>query len=72
MSKFIPPEAPHFAGEWERLVRSWKKAMIIIPGNRALTDESLTTTMCLVEQTLNARPITQASDDPNDLEAQNQ
>ena len=43
--------------------------MIAILGNRALTDESLTTTMCLVEQTLNARPTTPASDDPNDLEA---
>ena len=43
--------------------------MIAILGNRALTDESLTTTMCLVEQTLNARPITPASDDPNKLEA---
>ena len=29
----------------------------------------LTTTICLVEQTLNARPNTPASDDPEDLEA---
>ena len=29
----------------------------------------LTTTKCLVEQTLNARPLTPASDDPEDLEA---
>ena len=64
-----PPGAPHFGGVWERLVRSCKKAMICILGNRSLTDESLTTTMCLVEQTLNARPITPASDDPDDLEA---
>ena len=27
------------------------------------------TTMCLVEQTLNARPLTSVSDDPDDLEA---
>ena len=40
-----------------------------ILGNRTLTDESLTTTMCLEEQTLNARPITPANDDPADLEA---
>ena len=66
---FNPPGAPHFGGVWERLVRICKKAMIAILGNRALTDESLTTTMCLVEQILNARPITPASDDPNDLEA---
>ena len=43
--------------------------MMAILGNRSLTDESLTTTMCLVEQILNARPITPASDDPADLEA---
>ena len=63
--KFNPPGAPHFGGVWERLVRSCKKAM----GNRSLTDESLTTTMCLVKQTSIARPITPASDDPADLKA---
>ena len=67
--KFNPPGAPYFDGVWERLVRSCKKAMMAILGNRSMTDESLTTTMCLVERTLNARPITPASDDPLDLEA---
>ena len=43
--------------------------MVSIPGNRSLTDEVLSTTMCLVEQTLIARPITPASDDPEGLEA---
>ena len=43
--------------------------MTAILGNRSMTDESLTTTMCLGKQTLNARPITPASDDPSDLEA---
>ena len=43
--------------------------MMAILGNRSLTDESLPTLMCLIEQTLNARPITPASDDPADLEA---
>ena len=36
---------------------------------RSLTDDVLITTMCLVEQTLNARPLTSVSDDPDDLEA---
>ena len=67
--KFNPPGAPHFGGIWERLVRSCKKAMIAILGNRRLTLPVLTTTMCLVEQTLNARPLTPVSDDPEDLEA---
>ena len=37
---------------------------------RSLTDDVLTTTMCFLEQTLNARPLTSVSDDPDDLEAQ--
>ena len=69
MWKFNPPGAPHFGGIWERLVRSFKKAMDAILGNRRLTLPVLTTTMCLVEQTLNSRPITAVSDDPDDLEA---
>ena len=67
--KFNPPGAPHFGGVWESLVRCCKKAMVSVLGNGFLTDEVLTTTMYLVEQTLNARPITPASDDPEDLEA---
>ena len=67
--KFNPPGAPHFGGIWERLVQSCKKVMIAILDNRSLTDEVLSTTMCLVEQTLNARPLTAVSDDPEDLTA---
>ena len=37
--------------------------------NRSLTDEVLSTTTCLVEQTLNARPLTALSDNPEDLTA---
>ena len=50
--KFNPPGAPHFGGIWERLVQSCKKVMIAVLENRSLTDEVLSTTMCLVEQTL--------------------
>ena len=67
--KFNPPGAPHFGGVWERLVRSCKKAMYSILGSRCLTLPVLTTTMCLVEQTLNGRPLTPVSHDPEDLEA---
>ena len=66
---FNPPGVPHFGGVWKRLVRSCKKAMVAILGNRSFTDEVLLTTMCLVEHTLNARPFTPASDDPENLEA---
>ena len=67
--KFNPPAAPHFGGVWERLVRSCKKAMYAVLGNRSVTEDVLSTTMCLVEQTLNARPQTQVSSDATDLEA---
>ena len=67
--KFNPPAAPHFGGVWERLVRSCKKAMYAVLGNRSVTEDVLSTTMCLVEQTLNARPLTTVSSDAMDLEA---
>ena len=67
--KFNPPGESHFGEIWERLVQSCKKVMIGILGNQSLTDEILSTTMCLVEQTLNARRLTAVSDDPEDLTA---
>ena len=39
--KFNPPAAPHFGGVWERLVRSCKKAMYAVLGNRAVTEHVL-------------------------------
>ena len=38
-------------------------------GNRKLTEDVLLTTFCLVEQTLNARPLKAVSSDPNDFDA---
>ena len=67
--KFNPPAAPHFGGVWEKLVRSCKKAMYAVLGNRSVTEDVLSTTMCLVEQTLNARPLTPVSSDATNLEA---
>ena len=67
--KFNPPAAPHFRGVWERLVRSCKKAMYAVLGNRSVAEDVLSTTVCLVEQTLNAIPLTQVSSDATNLEA---
>ena len=67
--KFNPPSAPHHGGSWERMVRSCKRVFYSILGNRRMTDETLNTTFCLVEQALNNRPLTPVSDDPNELEA---
>ena len=43
--------------------------MIAILNYRRLTDELLSTPLCLVEHTLNARQLTAVSDDPEDLTA---
>ena len=54
---------------WRSMVRSCKKAMYAVLGNRSVTEDVLSTTMCIVEQTSNARPLTPVSSDVNDLEA---
>ena len=67
--KFNPPATPHFGGVWEKLVRNCKKAMYAVLGNRSITEDVLSTTMFLVEQTLNARPLTPVSSDVKNLES---
>ena len=66
--KFNPPSAPCQGCVWERIVRSFKHVFYAVLGNRRLTDEILTTTFCLVEQCLNARPITPVSSEATDLD----
>ena len=44
-----------YGNGWSDVV---KKAMIAVLDGQSLTDDVLITTMCLVEQTLNARPLT--------------
>ena len=65
---FNPPAAPHHGGSWERLVRCCKSVFYAIIGSRKLTPEVLETTFCLVEQSLNARPITSVSPSPDGFE----
>ena len=67
--KFNIPAALHFGGVCERLDRSCKKAMYEVLGNRSVTEDVLSNTMCIVEQALNARPLTPVRSDVNDLEA---
>ena len=66
--KYNPPSAPHQGGAWEQMVRSCKRVFYAILGSRKLTDEILNRNMCLVEGSLNARPLTPVSDDPDSLE----
>ena len=67
--KFNPPGAPHHGGYWERLVQSVKRVLYDILGSRRVTEEVLGTTLCLLEQALNSRPITPVSTDSRELEA---
>ena len=61
--------APHFGGLWERMVRNCKKTMYPVLGNWSISEDVIPTTMCFVEQTMNARPLKPIGSDLNDLEA---
>jgi hypothetical protein len=66
---FIPPNAPHFGGAWERLVRSVKAALKAVLKEQFVTESVLRTTLIEVESIINSRPITYNSSDPNDYMA---
>ena len=46
-----------------------QKAMYAVMWNRSVTEDVPSTTMCIVEHTLNARSLTSVSSDVNELEA---
>ena len=66
---FIPPNAPHFGGAWEALVKSVKRALKAVLKQTCVTESVLRTTMIEVENVVNSRPLTHNSLDPNDLSA---
>src|SRR5690348_9347462 len=65
---FIPPSAPHMGGSWERLVQSVKVALAAILRERAPREETLQTLLAEAEFTVNSRPLTCVSSDPDDAE----
>ena len=65
---FNPPAAPHFGRVWERLVRSCKKALFNVSGKQSLKDDRLRTVLCIVEQLLNNRTLTDVCSDVSDLQ----
>ena len=48
--QFNPPHAPHMGGVWERLVRSVKKLLGHLVGERLLNDEELVSFLCEAEK----------------------
>lgn len=67
---FNPPTGSHHGGVWERLIRSVWKILNITLRLSTMDEEGLITVLCEAEAIINSRPITKASNDPNDLEAQ--
>lgn len=66
---FNPPTGSHHGDVWEQMIRSVRKILNVTLRLQKLDEESLHTLMCEAEAILNSRPITKASNDPNDLEA---
>ena len=64
--RFNPPTASHMGGVWERLIRSARRCLFFLVGKITLCDERLNTLACIVEETLNSRPMTYVSSDPAD------
>ncbi|XP_063828939.1 uncharacterized protein LOC135078268 [Ostrinia nubilalis] len=67
--RYIPPSAPFMGGAWERLVRSVKDALSTVLRERHPHEETLATLLCEAEYTVNSRPLTHVSVDPDDAEA---
>ena len=63
---FNPPAASHMGGVWERQIRSVRRVLSTIMTEQVHTSEMLTTLLVIAEGIINNRPLTPASDDPND------
>ncbi len=70
--RFNHPAASHHGGVWERQIRTIRKILQAMLEEQHLkvakTEEQLHTLMCEIEATINARPLTRASEDPQDLD----
>ncbi|XP_075150627.1 uncharacterized protein LOC142224725 [Haematobia irritans] len=64
---FIPPGAPHMGGLWEAGVKSFKTHLRKFIPKMSFTFEELSTILARIESCLNSRPLSTASDDPNDF-----
>jgi len=62
---FNPPRAPHHGGLWEAGVKAMKYHLKRVIQDRKLSIEEFLTLLAQVEASLNSRPLTQLSSDPN-------
>ena len=63
----LPPHAPHRGGSWERLIKSTKRILNSVLGVNDVTYEIFRTVLAQAALILNSRPLTNVSDDLNDL-----
>lgn len=63
--KFIPPTAAWWGGWWERLIRCVKNLLVRTLGSSTLNYEEFMTVLCDVEATINKRPLTYLSEEPD-------
>lgn len=61
--KFITPAAPFHGGLWEAAVKSTKKHLLKVVGQRVLTYNQLATLLVKIEGILNSRPLIALHDD---------
>jgi len=66
--KFNPPYSPHHGGIFEAAVKSMKHHLVRVVQDRHLTIEEFITLLSEIEATLNSRPITALTNDPNDFD----
>lgn len=64
---FNVPGAPHMGGLWEAGIKSTKFHLKRVVGETKLTYEEFETFLTQIEACLNSRPLTNLSNDPNDL-----
>ena len=53
----------------ESLIKSCKRILVTVLGSSKVEEEVLSTSLCLVKQAMNYRPLVPASSDPTDLNA---
>ena len=65
---FNPPALPHMGGVWERIVRTVKRVLYSMIKKTVFTDFQFITIFAEIKNIINNRPLTNVSDDFDDLE----
>ena len=63
---FNPPYTPHFGDAFEAVIKTGKRAIMAILSKAGVTDEELMTAFMGAEASINSKPLTYRSVNPND------